>query len=61
VGDRVVVQIEPGLRVPRGGIVVRSPRARPVLRAMLNGQTTPVNGEREVVVRKLPAELTLFY
>jgi hypothetical protein len=60
-GDRVVVRIEAGLRLPQGGIVVRSPRARPVQRAMLDGQTAPVAGGREVVVRTLPAELTLFY
>lgn len=60
-GERVVVRIEAGLRLPRGGIVVHSPRARPVLRAILNDRTIPVTGGREVVVRKLPAELTLFY
>ena len=61
VGDRVVVRIEAGLRVPEGGIVVRSPRARPVQRALLNGQTAQVAEGREVVVRRLPAELTLSY
>jgi hypothetical protein len=61
VGNQVAVRIETGLRVPRGGIVVRSPRARPVSRALLNGQRTPVAGGREVVVRKLPAELTFVY
>jgi hypothetical protein len=61
VGNRVVVRLEAGLRLPPGGIVVRSPSSRPVHRATLNGQTTPVSGGREVVVRELPAELTLFY
>jgi hypothetical protein len=60
-GDRVVVRIEAGLRLPEGGIVVRSPRGRPVQRAMLNGQPAQVAEGREVVVRRLPAELTLFY
>jgi hypothetical protein len=60
-GDRVVVRIETGVRVPPGGIVLRSPRGRPVRRAVLNGQGAQVIERREVVVRRLPAELTLFY
>jgi F5/8 type C domain-containing protein/alpha-L-rhamnosidase-like protein len=61
VRDRVVVRIEGGLRLPQGGIVVRSPRGRPVQRATLNGQTAQVAEGRDVVVRRLPADLTLFY
>jgi hypothetical protein len=60
-GDRVAVRIETGVRVPPGGIVLRSPRVRPVQRAVLNGQAAQVIESREVVIRQLPAELTLFY
>jgi hypothetical protein len=61
VADRVLVRIEAGLRLPSGGLVVRSPRGRPVQRAVLNGRGAAVTGGREVLVRRLPAELTLFY
>ncbi len=60
-GDQVVVRVASGLRVPEGGIVVRSPRTRSVRRALLNGAEAPVGQGREVVVRRLPAELTFFY
>lgn len=60
-GERVTVRVAAGLRVPEGGIVVRSPRARPVRRALLNRQAARVVGGREVVIRRLPAELTLWY
>jgi len=59
--ESVVVRMEKGLRVPQGGVVVRSPRSRPVQRAMLNGKSAQVVGGREVVVRELPAELTFSY
>ena len=61
VGNRVLVRIESGLRVPPGGIVVRSPRPRPVQRALVNGKVARVGGGREVVIRRLPAELTFFF
>lgn len=60
-GDSVAVRIAAGLRIPAGGIVVRSPRSRPVRGALLNGRAAEVREEREVVVRQLPAELTLVY
>jgi len=60
-GDRVVVRIESGLRVPPGGIVVRSPRARPVQRARVNGESAQVGEGKEVVIRRLPADLTFLY
>ena len=60
-GQQVEVRVAEGVRVPKGGIVVRSPRARRVRGAMLNGQAADVVDGREVVVRRLPAELTLVY
>ena len=60
-GRRVMVRVAEGVRVPAGGIVIRSPRPDPVRRAVLNGQDAPVLDERDVVIRRLPAELTLLY
>ncbi len=60
-GNHVVVRIETGVRVPPGGIVLRSPRGRPVQHAVLNGRAAQVIESREFVIRQLPAELTLFY
>jgi hypothetical protein len=60
-GAHVTVRVAAGLRVPGGGIVVRSPRTLPVRRAMLNRQAARVVGGREVVIRHLPAELILWY
>ena len=60
-GGSVRVRIEEGLRMPPGGIVVRSPRARPARTATLDGRPVPVGEGREVVVRRLPADVTLSY
>jgi hypothetical protein len=60
-GDSVVVQVVGGLRVPAGGIVVRSPRSRPLRGAALNGKPAQVVEGREVVLRQLPATLTFSY
>jgi hypothetical protein len=59
--DSVLVHVAGGLRIPPGGIVVRSPRSRPIRRAVLNGKTAQVLKENEVVLRELPAELTFSY
>ena len=59
-GKTVVVRFTSGLRVPPGGIVVRSPLARALIRAVADG--TPVAiGAGEVVLRRLPRELVLLY
>jgi len=59
-GDTVRVRLS-GVRVPPCGIVVRSPRERPVRIATLNGEAVPVADGREVVIRQVPAEVTLSY
>ena len=60
-GGAVRVRIAEGVRVPPGGLVVRSPRVRPLRGAVLNGATVAVRDGREVVVRRLPADLILSY
>jgi hypothetical protein len=60
-GGAVRVRIAEGVRVPPGGLVVRSPRARPLRGAVQDGTALPVRDEREVVVRRLPAEIILSY
>jgi hypothetical protein len=60
-GGAVRVHIAEGVRMPPGGLVVRSPRARPLRGAVLDGAAMPVRDGREVVVRRLPADLILSY
>ncbi len=48
-----------GLRVPPGGVVVRTPFAEPVRRATVNGREVRPTGTHEVTVRRLPATIVL--
>jgi len=57
VGRGVDVLIEPGLRVPPGGIVVSPPSQRKFRRAMVNGAATPLSAAGEITVRSLPAAI----
>lgn len=57
----VRVSVGGGIHVPRGGVVVRSPLAAPVRSATVNGTASEVVGGREVVVRRLPAEVVMRY
>ncbi len=59
--DTVRVRLDAGVRVPPGGIVVRSPRKRALRSATVNGESVSVRDGREVVIRQVPAELTLSY
>ncbi|HYJ79818.1 MAG TPA: hypothetical protein VEW03_09470, partial [Longimicrobiaceae bacterium] len=58
-GSTVRARIGGGLRVPPGGIVLRSPLDRPLLRARVNGRPVPVRGGHEVVVRAVPARVEM--
>jgi F5/8 type C domain len=50
----------PGLRVPPGGIVLRTPLDRPIRRATVNGRAVSVGADaREIVVRAAPADVVL--
>jgi hypothetical protein len=60
-GREVRVRLGGDLRVPPGGIVVRSPAADPPVAATVNGAPARVSGAREIVVRQLPAEVVLKY
>jgi hypothetical protein len=49
-----------GLRVPPGGIVLRTPLDRPIRRATVNGRRVDVAADaREIVVRAAPADVVL--
>jgi hypothetical protein len=56
-GDSVKLTIDAGLRVPSGGLVVRTPGSQKARQARLNGETVRMTGTGEVVIRQLPAEL----
>ncbi len=57
-GTTVRMTVGGGLRVPPGGVVVRSPLDRPIRRATVNGRAARA-GEHEITVRRLPAEIVL--
>jgi len=57
-GDSLVVTIDAGVRVPRGGIVVRAPSVGPPRRASVNGVAVPV-GREGIVVRRVPARIVV--
>jgi len=60
-GRSVRVRLGGGLTVPPGGVVVVSPYDRPVRRATLDGAAARLTQAGEVVVRRLPATVTLWY
>jgi hypothetical protein len=41
--------------------VIRSPFRRPIRQALVNGNTVPVEDGSQVVIRRLPAEVSLTY
>jgi hypothetical protein len=49
------------LDVPKGGIVVQSPLARPLKRADVNGRPLDGAGPTTAVVRQFPADVVLEY
>ena len=53
----VRVSMQAGLRVPPGGIVVRSPFVRPPREMRVNGVPSPAHPSGGVVVRAVPAEV----
>ncbi|MEJ7809851.1 MAG: discoidin domain-containing protein [Gemmatimonadaceae bacterium] len=60
-GADVRVRVSGDLRVPPGGIVISSPRAQGVRRAMVNGQPAQALSANGVVVTQLPADILLRY
>ncbi|HEX6534188.1 MAG TPA: discoidin domain-containing protein [Gemmatimonadaceae bacterium] len=60
-GDSVRAWIGGGVRVPPGGVVVRSPVDRPIVAATVNGERAAVVDAREIVLRHLPAAVVLRY
>ena len=59
-GAGIEVRIDAGVRVPRGGLVVRSPADKPPRSATINGRTAQITSG-EVVVRALPAVIRFDY
>ncbi|MFI5370260.1 MAG: discoidin domain-containing protein, partial [Candidatus Eisenbacteria bacterium] len=59
--DRVEVDLEPGLRMPAGGIVVAPPGARSFKRALLDGAPARLDPGGRVTVWKVPAHVVFEY
>jgi len=60
-GDAVRVRIAGEIRVPRGGLVLRSPLDRPLRRATVDGAPAAVNADSELIIRRVPADVVLEY
>jgi hypothetical protein len=60
-GRSVRVRLGGALAVPPGGVVIVSPYDRPMRRATLNGAAMRLTQPGRVVVRRLPATVTLWY
>jgi len=58
-GNSVQLHIE-GVRIPPGGLIIRSPLDKSIKSASMDGHTVP-SSSTEVIVRKLPASLDLRY
>ncbi len=59
-GNAVEARIEPGTRIPPGGLIVRSPADRPVRQVIVDGSVVRTDAGG-VVVRRLPAVVTFRY
>ena len=59
-GNDIEVRIDGGVRIPSGGVVVRSPSDRRIQQVLLNGDPV-ANGPGELVLRTLPAVVTFRY
>jgi hypothetical protein len=58
-GDAVRVRVEPGLKTPSGGIVLRPPLSPGPHVATVNGIRAAVSPAGEVIVRSLPADVVI--
>jgi hypothetical protein len=58
--SEVRVRIAAGLRVPAGGLAIRSPFSRLISSASVDGQPVAVNAG-EIIVRKVPADIVIRY
>ncbi|MEP6691765.1 MAG: discoidin domain-containing protein [Gemmatimonadaceae bacterium] len=60
-GDSVVATLGGLASMPRGGIVLSSPLARPLQSATIEGQAARLTATGEVIVERLPATIVLRY
>jgi hypothetical protein len=59
-GNWIELRIDPGVRIPRGGLVVRSPADKAPARATVDGRTAAIK-DGAVVVRSLPSVVRFTY
>jgi hypothetical protein len=60
-GNAVRVELRGRMTIPRGGIALASPYNRVVRAAQVNGHAAAVGTNGEVLIRGLPATVTLSY
>ena len=60
-GRSVRVRLGGGLAVPPGGVVLASPYDRPIRAATVNGRRATIAPSGDIVIRRLPANVTLWY
>jgi hypothetical protein len=60
-GKTLVAHLSGGVRVPPGGIAFRSPVDARITSARVDGSPVSLSSTGEVVVRRLPATITMTY
>ena len=60
-GDTVVLTLDPGLRMPAAGIVIRNPKDLPAQRIVVDGRETSADANGDLVLLVLPREVRFEY
>ena len=60
-GDTVVLTLDPGLRMPAAGIVIRHPKDLPAQRIVVDGRETSADANGDLVLLVLPREVRFEY
>ena len=58
-GSTVRVSVGGGIRLPPGGVVVRTPFDRPIRAATVNGRRVRIADPNQITIRQLPAEILM--
>ena len=58
-GDSLVVQVEEGIWIPLGGIVIQAPTRGEISRVTINGATVAPGSDGEIAVKTLPSTVVI--
>ena len=60
-GNHVSIAMEGNLRIPKGGIILKSPLEKPVTSAAVNGKAVIADKAGEIIIGAVPAKIELSY